>query len=145
MRKGLEALLRRSPARARVRLHRGELDRAKRSVLASYERAYAEREKTESRGYAREYVGNFLDDEPMPGIAYEYELTKALLPGITLAEVRRGRRESCSTTTAASCWPRRPKKPASRCRRRTRFAPCWRRRHRDADAVDRDAVAGRNC
>ncbi len=56
-------------------------------MLASYERAYAEREKTESPGYAREYVGNFLDDEPIPGIAYEYELTKALLPGITLAEV----------------------------------------------------------
>ena len=62
-------------------------------MLASYERAYAEREKTESPGYAREYVGNFLDGEPIPGIAYEYELTKALLPGITLAEVSAAARE----------------------------------------------------
>ena len=89
--KGLEALLLEARRAREFGFTDGELDRARRSVLAGYERAYAEREKTESRGYAREYVGNFLDDEPIPGIAYEYELAKALLPGITLAEVSAGR------------------------------------------------------
>lgn len=91
--KGLEALLVEALRAREFGFTEGELDRAKRSVLASYERAYAEREKTESAGYAREYVGNFLDGEPMPGIAHEYELTKAQLPGITLAEVSAAARE----------------------------------------------------
>ncbi len=91
--KGLEALLLEARRAREFGFTDGELDRAKRSVLASYERAYAEREKTESPGYAREYVGNFLDGEPIPGIAYEYELTKAQLPGITLAEVSAAARE----------------------------------------------------
>ena len=91
--KGLEALLVEARRAREFGFTDGELDRARRSVLASYERAYAEREKTESPGYAREYVGNFLDGEPIPGIAYEFELTKAQLPGITLAEVGAAARE----------------------------------------------------
>ena len=76
-----------------IRLHRRRARPRQAIGAASYERAFAEREKTESPGYAREYIGNFLDDEPIPGIAYEYELTKALLPGITLAEVSAAARE----------------------------------------------------
>ncbi|MCS3871199.1 putative Zn-dependent peptidase [Chryseobacterium ginsenosidimutans] len=33
-----------------------------------------------------EYVRNFLEQEPMPGIAWEYEDTKKFLPSITLAQ-----------------------------------------------------------
>ncbi len=64
-----------------------ELDRARRDVLRSYEDAYAEREKSESGSYVEEYVQNFLAHEPTPGIAYEYDLVKRLLPGIGLREV----------------------------------------------------------
>jgi zinc protease len=67
--------------------HASELDRAKRSMAAVYERSYNERDKTESGSYAREYVAHFLTGEPSPGIAYEYQLVQALLPGITLDEV----------------------------------------------------------
>jgi zinc protease len=42
---------------------------------------------TESRNFATEYVSNFLTNEPAPGIAYEYELYKKYLNGITLDEV----------------------------------------------------------
>jgi len=63
-----------------------ELERAKKWLAASYERAYAERDKSESGSFAQELVSYFLSREPAPGIAYEYELVKRVLPGITVSE-----------------------------------------------------------
>jgi zinc protease len=74
----------------RVRQHgfgAAELDRAKKWTLANYERAYSERDKSESSSYVREYVSHFLQGEPSPGIEYEYKLIQSLVPGITAAEV----------------------------------------------------------
>jgi zinc protease len=85
--KGLEAILTES---ARVREHGflpTELDRARRDLMAGMEKAYAERDKSESRGFAGAYVQLFLAGEPAPGIEASYRLTQALLPGITLDEV----------------------------------------------------------
>ena len=65
----------------------GELERAKKWMAAFYERAYTERDKTESGSFAQEYVNHFLEGEPAPGIDYEYKLVQQLLPGITAAEV----------------------------------------------------------
>ena len=64
-----------------------ELDRAKKWIFASYERAYTEREKTETGSYVQEYVNHFLLDEPSPGIAYERQLVTQFVPGITAAEI----------------------------------------------------------
>jgi zinc protease len=64
-----------------------ELERAKKWWLASYERAYNERDKSESGSYAREYVSHFLLGEPAPGIEYEHRLAQTLIPAITAAEV----------------------------------------------------------
>jgi zinc protease len=64
-----------------------ELERAKRSLLRSYERAYNEREKSDSAGYVAEYIRNFLEGEAMPGIENEYRYARELLPGIALEEV----------------------------------------------------------
>ena len=64
-----------------------ELDRAKRSMMAGYERAYNERDKTESGSFAQEYLSYFLDSEPSPGIEFEYRLVRQLLPSITLEDV----------------------------------------------------------
>jgi zinc protease len=64
-----------------------ELDRAKKWMAAFYKRAYAERDKSESGGFAQEYVNLFLEDEPSPGIDYEYRLVQQLLPGISIGEV----------------------------------------------------------
>ena len=63
-----------------------ELDRAKKWMAAFYERAYSERDKSESGSFAQEYVSYFLEDEPSPGIEYEYRLVKQLLPDITDAD-----------------------------------------------------------
>jgi zinc protease len=65
----------------------GELDRAKKWIVANYDRAYAERDKTESGSYVQEYVNHFLEQEPSPGIAYEQKLVHALVPTITGADV----------------------------------------------------------
>ncbi|MFQ5569439.1 MAG: M16 family metallopeptidase [Rhodothermales bacterium] len=86
---GLEAVLTEA---ARVRLHgftETELARQKQETLRAYERAYNERENTNSAAYAGEYVNHFLEDEPAPGIAYEYALIQQLLPEITVEEVNR--------------------------------------------------------
>jgi zinc protease len=64
-----------------------ELDRARRMLLSFYEQAVAERDKTESGSYAAEYIRNFLNGEPIPGIQLEYTMTKGLLPGVTVEEV----------------------------------------------------------
>ena len=65
----------------------GELERARKWMIASYDRAYAERDKTESSSYVQEYIGNFLQGEPTPGIDYEHKLVQALVPTITAEEV----------------------------------------------------------
>lgn len=64
-----------------------ELDRTKKNMMKNIERAYNEREKTESEQFADEYIRNFLEKEPIPGIANEYKYYQEFLPGITLEEV----------------------------------------------------------
>jgi zinc protease len=64
-----------------------EVERAKKWMASFYEQAFTERDKTESGSYAQEYLSYFLNDEPSPGIDYEYRLVQQLLPTITDAEV----------------------------------------------------------
>lgn len=74
----------------RVREHgflQSELDRARTNTLRGYERAFDERDKTTSDAFVEEYIANFLNNNPYPGIAYETDLTRHLLPLVTLEEV----------------------------------------------------------
>ncbi|HEX7069895.1 MAG TPA: insulinase family protein, partial [Rhodothermales bacterium] len=64
-----------------------ELDRQKRETLRAYERAFNERNNTNSVSYADEYVSNFLEGEAIPGIEHEYDLVQKLLPTITLEQL----------------------------------------------------------
>ncbi|MEX2285125.1 MAG: insulinase family protein [Gemmatimonadota bacterium] len=85
--KGAEALL--TEAR-RIDQHgflESELARARENMLRGFERAYTERDKSESDAYAEEYVRAFLYNEPIPGIEYEYQLAKEQIPTVALAEV----------------------------------------------------------
>ncbi len=66
-----------------------ELERQKKEQLRSMENVYNEREKTESRSYADEFVRNFLVKEPIPGIEVEYEMYKQFVPGVRLEEVNK--------------------------------------------------------
>ena len=65
-----------------------EFDRAKKEILAFYEKAYNERDKNKNGNYVREYMGNFLNTEAIPGIKWEFEkATKAFETEITLQQV----------------------------------------------------------
>ncbi len=86
---GLEALLTEAERVARFGFTETELERAKRELLRGMEQAHAEREKTNSVAYASEYTRNFLSDEPIPGIAYEFRLAQAYVPTVRLDEVNR--------------------------------------------------------
>ena len=86
--KGLAAVLEEV---GRVRQHGfldAELTRAKDEIRAENERAYAERDKSESNGFASRLVRSSLNGEPVIGIEAAYQLTAALLPGITLSDVQ---------------------------------------------------------
>ena len=86
---GLEAAMLEARRVQQFGFSAAELDRARRALLAFYERAYNERATAESRSYASEYVRHFLDGEPMPGIEFEYQLASAYLPTVTVDEVSR--------------------------------------------------------
>lgn len=64
-----------------------ELERTKKSMLRNIERSYNERDKSESKNYADEYIRNFLEQEPLPGIENEFNYYKQFLNGISLEEV----------------------------------------------------------
>ncbi len=87
--RGLAALLTEAERVSRHGFTPSELERHKIELLRRMERAYAEREKTNSGAYTFEYVSNFLTGEPIPGVPLEYELHKRFIPGIELADVNR--------------------------------------------------------
>jgi zinc protease len=64
-----------------------ELDRARKTILHGLERAYNERDTTNSIAFVDEYQRNFLAGEAIGGIEAEYKLAQALLPAIGLDEV----------------------------------------------------------
>jgi zinc protease len=87
--RGLEALLTEARRVDEFGFLQSELDRAKENMLRGYERAYAERDKTQSAAFVEEYIGNYLTGEAIPGIAYEYKLAQELVPTIKLADVNK--------------------------------------------------------
>ncbi len=84
---GLDALLTESVRVKKFGFTQSELDRTKKSILRNLETRFKEKDKTESRIYARSCTYHFLSDYPMPGIANELELAKKLLPDIQLEEM----------------------------------------------------------
>lgn len=64
-----------------------ELDRARTSILRSYERAFAERDKTLSSVYVSSYIQHYLTGEEIAGIAFEYSAMQKLLPQVTLSDM----------------------------------------------------------
>jgi zinc protease len=87
--RGLEALLTEAKRVDEFGFLQTELDRAKQNMLRGYERAYAERDKTLSAAFVQELINNYLNNEPIPGIEYEYTLVQQLLPTISLSDVNK--------------------------------------------------------
>jgi len=65
----------------------GELDRAKTSFLLAYENYYKGRDKIPHDSYCSEFKDLYLHNTAMPGIEYEYEFAKAIIPTITAKDV----------------------------------------------------------
>jgi zinc protease len=86
---GLEALLVEARRVDEFGFLQSELDRAKQNLVRGYERAYAERSKTQSASLVQELINHYLESEPIPGIEYEYRLVQQLVPTITLADVNK--------------------------------------------------------
>ena len=85
--RGLEVVFTEAERVARFGFTGSELERQKIDVLRGIERSYTDRANRRSASYAAEYSRAFLDDEPIPGIEYEFELYKRFIPEITLTEV----------------------------------------------------------
>lgn len=84
---GLKALLEENERVKRFGFQEGELERAKKDVLARMEKSYKDRDKMESGRIVGEYINNFLEEEPIPGIEWEYDFYQKILPTIDLKDV----------------------------------------------------------
>jgi zinc protease len=85
--RGLDALVTELQRVAKFGFTATELDRAKQSMMAGYERVVTESPDRESASRADEYTRNFLQDEALPTIWQELAFHRRFVPGITLAEV----------------------------------------------------------
>ena len=64
-----------------------ELDREKASYQRNVDQAVVEEQKRQSSQLADEYVRNFTQAEPFPGLGNEAAITRRVMPTITLAEL----------------------------------------------------------
>ena len=85
--RGLTALFTEIDRVARFGFTATELDRQGRRLQRVLENATVEKNKSPSGPLADEFIRNFLQGEPIPGIVYEYALNQRFLPEITLAEI----------------------------------------------------------
>ncbi|MEO5820095.1 MAG: insulinase family protein [Vicinamibacteraceae bacterium] len=85
--KGLAALFAEADRMTTFGITETELERYKVATLRAYERLSLSRDEHLSGTLADEYIRNFMQQEPIPGINYEFALIKRFLPTITLAEV----------------------------------------------------------
>ncbi|MDX1332595.1 MAG: insulinase family protein, partial [Robiginitalea sp.] len=84
---GLKAILEENERVKRYGFQEAEFERAKKSLLARLEKEYNDRDKIESNRLVGQYIYHYLEQNPIPGIAWEYDMTKRLLPTIQLEEV----------------------------------------------------------
>jgi zinc protease len=87
--RGLETLLIENKRISKFGFTQGEFNRFKLDLLKRYENAYNERDKTESEQFADEYVRNYLESEPIPGIEFEYQYVKDNIDKIKLEDINK--------------------------------------------------------
>ncbi|HKZ67174.1 MAG TPA: insulinase family protein [Chitinophagaceae bacterium] len=64
-----------------------ELNRAKATLLNGAEKAYNEKDKSESGQMVWQYVNNYLQGSAIPGVEHRYKFLQQILPAVSLAEV----------------------------------------------------------
>lgn len=70
-----------------------EYDRAREELLSRLEKDYNNREKAENNTYVQEYVRNFIDNVPAPGIEFEYQTAKKILPQLPVDAINQAFKE----------------------------------------------------
>lgn len=70
-----------------------EYDRAREELLSRLEKDYNNREKAENNTYVQEYVRNFIDNVPAPGIEFEYQTAKMILPQLPVDAINQAFKE----------------------------------------------------
>ena len=85
--RGLAAIVEELERVRRFGFTQTELDREVLTRLTTYQRMATEVSTTESAALADEYTRNFLQNEPIPGIQYEFAIHQRFLPEFTLAEL----------------------------------------------------------
>ena len=85
--RGLSTLFTEIDRVARFGFTATELNRQRLNRQRFLEQAAVEKDKSASGPLADEFVRNFIQGEPIPGIVYEYGMNLRFLPQITLAEV----------------------------------------------------------
>ena len=123
--KGIKALITENERAAQYGFTAGELEREKKQFYSSYENAYKERDKTESAQLAAEYIRNYLTDEPIPGIEYEFNFVKTYLDSISLDEVNLLAQKMIKKVHPCRDSYLAPQKKASPCRMKHRFWQLW--------------------
>ena len=91
--RGVAALFTEVDRVARFGFTATELGREKLNLQRGLQRGAIEKDKSPSGPLADEFVRNFIQAEPIPGIVYEFGLNQRFLPEITLAEVNSLSRE----------------------------------------------------
>jgi len=82
----IDALLAETERARRFGFLSTELDRAKANLLNEAEKAFHEKDKSQSGMIVWNYVNNYLEGNPIPGPENRYKFIKQVLPGITLKE-----------------------------------------------------------
>jgi zinc protease len=77
-----------------------ELNRAKASLLNGAEKAFVEKDKSESGQIIEQYVGNFLEGDVIPGAEHRFKFLQQVLPGIKLDEINNTAKKMPSTSNA---------------------------------------------
>ena len=85
--RGLTSLFTELNRAARYGFTSTELNREKLNTQRYLQTAVTEKDKSPSGPLADEFVRNFIHNEPIPGIVYEFGLSQRFTPEITLAEV----------------------------------------------------------
>ena len=81
------ALIRETERVKRFGFTASEYARIREDILKDYETAYNNRDKEENKNYVSEYVDNFINNNPIPGIEYEYNTLNAIAPNIPVDAV----------------------------------------------------------
>ena len=84
---GLKALLLETEKINRHGFTVSELERAKIDLLRATENRHNERENQRNNALVQQYMSHFLNDEPIPGIEWEFEALQTMLPQLNVEMV----------------------------------------------------------